>query len=182
MFSFFSNKIISVNYRHYGITFASSSLGIPLLCGAAAQAMFWASKFIKRKSLLAVVVVVFLKGTRDPLTHVIADFRISIETRVLIHVQVSAYDSLVFSDRVVDKCLMNIWHSLPMPPFVPNTSGVKTPCSISTTLWKYSLSLLASWLLNIQVVIFSRPGLRSWRAWLLCRKMPSVSSARIHLP
>ena len=54
------------------------------------------------------VVVVFLKGTCDPLTHVIADFRISIETRVLIHVQVSAYDSLVFSDRVVDKCLMNI--------------------------------------------------------------------------
>ena len=136
------------------ITFASSSInqpqsgsvkGITLLCPcSAAQAMFLPSKFISWKSLLNVVVFDFLNGTRDPLTHVIADFRFSIEARVLIYVQVSAYVWLVFSARVADKCLTNIWHSLPMPPLVPNTSGVKNPCSTSITLWIYSLFLLAS--------------------------------------
>ncbi len=34
---------------------------------------------------------------------------------------------------------MNRWHSSPIPPLVQKNSGVKVPCSISRTRWRYSL-------------------------------------------
>ena len=110
-----------------------------------------------------VVSAPLLNGTLDPLMHVMADRSISIDVLVLIQVIVSEYLWSVFSASKVARCFMNIWHSLPIPPFVPNTNGVKTPCSTLSTLSRYSRFLLSSWLLKISCVDF-----RAWLEELTC--------------
>ena len=53
---------------------------------------------------------------------------------VLKEVITSEYCSFSFSASFIAKFLMKSPHSRPMPPFVPNTSGIKVACFISITL------------------------------------------------
>ena len=81
----------------------------------------------------------FLNGTLEPLIQVIADRRIFMDVLVLIKVTVSEYLLSDFSASKMARCFMNIWHSLPIPLFVPNTNRVKTPCST----FKHSFQVLS---------------------------------------
>ena len=76
----------------------------------------------------------FLHGVLEPLTHRRAAFRIQKDSFVLREVITSEYCLFSFSASFIAKFLMKRAHFHPMPPFVPNTSGVKVACSISITL------------------------------------------------
>ena len=54
-----------------------------------------------------------------------------------------------FLESLSAKCFKNIWHSTPIPPFVPKISGVKVPISTSNIRCWYFLFLSFSCSLNI---------------------------------
>jgi len=62
----------------------------------------------------------------------------------------SPLSSLV--ESLFARVLKKFWQSSPMPPFVPNTSGVKVPISKSITPWMYFLFFSFSCSLKIVVV------------------------------
>ena len=73
-------------------------------------------------------------GVLDPLTHRSAALKMQKGNFVLSEVMTSEYCSFSLSTSFIAKFLLKRPHSRPMPPFVPNTSGVKVVCSISITL------------------------------------------------
>ena len=89
------------------------------------------------------------KGILEPLILVWTDLRISNDKRVLSHVITTAYGSPSFLESLSAKCFKNIWHSTPIPPFVPKTSGVKVPISTSNIRCWYFLFFSFSCSLNI---------------------------------
>ena len=90
-----------------------------------------ASLFSNTKSVSSCFMC-FLHGVLDPLTHRRA--ALGYKRIVLFLGITSEYCSFSFSASFIAKFLMKRAHSRPMPPFVPNTSGVKVACSISITL------------------------------------------------
>ena len=165
----------------------------PHLCSATVRStetadtsiyLIWASLTRNSNPSLASFEVGLLKGTLEPLIQVTADLRISVEILALSHVMTSLYLWSVFSARVVASCLRNIWHSFPIPPFVPKTRGVKTPCSTFRMRSRYSLFLLFSWFLKMVWV-----DLPAWleeltcvtrmsknAVWFLCQKPLALTS------
>ena len=55
----------------------------------------------------------------------------------------------LFSDILVAKCLREIEHSSPMPPFLPKTKVVKLLCSTQRTRLLYSLFFEFSYFFKI---------------------------------
>ena len=76
-----------------------------------------------------------LKGYLEPLTHLCTVFNTGNESCIHSQEITLGKDSLFFLESLCARVLKKFWQSSPMPPFVPNTSGVKVPISISMTFW-----------------------------------------------
>ena len=101
---------------------------------------------------LVIFLVSVFHGLLDPLTHRIVDLRISKDSLVLNQVMIYAYSSDCFIDNFSAKFFINIWHSYPIPPFVPITRGVNVPCCTSRIRWLY-------------ILFFHSLGFWRWHQW-----------------
>ena len=71
----------------------------------------------------------FFQGVREPRTQRTAERMTWNASYVRIHATVAEYCSICLLDSSSASRFTKFWHSAPMPPFVPITSGVKVPCS-----------------------------------------------------
>ena len=133
-----------------------------------------ASLFRSWNPSLIAKLLALLNGTLDPRMHVMVDFRISVDMRALSHVIVSEYSWFIFSDKVMASYFKNIWHSFPIPPFVPNIRGVKAPCSTFSTRSRYSRFFSCSCALKIASV-----DLLAWLRELTCVTLMSKNAVRL---
>jgi len=95
--------------------------------------------------------LLYLKGVLDPVTQIFADLKLSKLKRVLNHVIVDAKSSPVLRESLFARFFRRSWLSVPIPPFVPKTKGVKVPISTLKTLFGIFLKMarvLLFWLLH----------------------------------
>ena len=100
----------------------------------------------------------FFQSVPDPHMHGRADFSIQKDSFVLSHVITVLYISLSFSASLAAWHFTKCSHSTPISTFVPITSGVKNPCSVSITHCKYDHFFSFSFFVKMTLVC---------RLWLL---------------
>ena len=86
----------------------------------------------------------------------IADRSIANDRRQRIQPMTREYCLSCFRDNSSASLLQNVVASRAIPPVVERTSGVKTPCSTSRTLWAYSLFFAVSCLRYAAAVVIER--------------------------
>ena len=133
-----------------------------------------ASCTCKSKSSDTLSVRSTLHGLLDPRIHKTVDLKTSNESFVLIHVIVEAYFSDCFRESFFANRFMNLWHSSPIPPFVPITRGVNDPCSTSRILWLYVLFFSSSCCLKMISVV--------WSLWLRASTCVTRISKKVSCP
>ena len=93
-----------------------------------------------------------LKGYLEPLIHLCTVLKIANESCIRSQEITLPSGSLFLLESLFSRFLKKFWQSSPMPPFVPNTSGVKVTISTSITLWLYFLFFSFSCSLKIVAV------------------------------